>query len=133
VPTELILLSDKLNLIDVCKVPLKAYHGALWRLRDGWVIHLKDDDLPAVQRFTLFHEAFHILAHCKTTPVFSKRGISLGFFNELLANFFTVAVLMPEEWVKEKWAEVKDINKMAAIFDVPRPVMCVRLREMGLV
>jgi len=35
---------------------------------------LQNDDTSAAQRFTLFHEAFHILAHYRTTPVFRKRG-----------------------------------------------------------
>jgi hypothetical protein len=40
---------------------------------------------------------------------------------------------MPREWVREKWAEVHDLNRIAEIFDVPESVMCLRLRLLGLI
>ena len=68
-----------------------------------------------------------------TIPVFRKRGAIGGSFNELLADYFAMCTLMPRQWVREKWAEVKDLDRMAEIFDVPKPAMCVRLRQLGLV
>lgn len=133
VPAELVSLADEQYPIEVRLLPLKAYHGGIWHLREGWVIQLKEDDSPAAQRFTLFHEAFHILAHCRTTPVFKRRGVKVGAFNELLATYFAVSILMPEEWVKEKWAEVPDLDKMAEIFGVPKSPMCIRLKRLGLI
>jgi len=40
---------------------------------------------------------------------------------------------MPREWVKEKWTEVKDLGRMTQIFDVPKALMWLRLREIGLI
>jgi hypothetical protein len=40
---------------------------------------------------------------------------------------------MPREWVREKWAEVHDLNRIAEFFDVPESVMCLRLRLLGLI
>ena len=119
--------------IEIRTLPLKAYHGALWHLEDGWVIHLNAEDKPAKQRVTLFHEAFHILAHSRATPVFRKRGIKEGLFNEMLADYFSGCVLMPKEWVKEKWAQVNDLKQMAEIFQVTQVSMWIRLKTMGLV
>jgi len=133
VPTVFIALTGARRAIEVRSVPLKVYHGAIWRLREGWVIQLKADDLSSVKRFTLFHEAFHILAHCRTIPVFKKRGITQGSFNELLADHFAICTLMPREWVKEKWAESKDLDRMAEIFDAPKSAMYIRLRQLGLI
>ena len=135
VPTDLISLADEQHPIEISLLPLKAYHGGIWRLREGWVIQLKDSDTSASQRFTLFHEAFHILAHChcRTTPVFRKRGTLQGCFNEMLADYFAICVLMPREWVKEKWAEVNDLERMAEIFVVPKPAMWLRLRQLNLI
>jgi len=133
VPTGLVALADEQHTIETRLLPLKAHHGAIWYLREGWVIQLKGDDTSASKRFTLFHEVFHILAHCQTTPVFRKRGTIQGSFNELLADYFAACILMPREWVKEKWAEVKNLDRMAEIFDVPKPAMCIRLRQLGLV
>ncbi len=132
-PSELISVADEQHTIETRLLPLKVYHGAIWHLREGWVIQLKDDVSSASKRFTLFHEAFHILAHCRTTPVFRKRGTMQGSFNELLADYFATCILMPKEWVKKKWAEVKDVDVMAEMFDAPKSAMWLRLRQLGLV
>jgi hypothetical protein len=133
VPTALIRLIDQKGITEVRPVPLKAYHGAIWRPKEGWIIQVKADDTPPMKRFTLFHEAFHILAHCRTSPVFRKRGAIRGSFNELLADYFSICILIPRQWIKEKWAEVKDLDRIAEIFDAPKSAMCIRLRQLGLV
>ena len=133
VPTEIISLADGQHPVEVRLVPLKACHGAVWHLQEEWVIQLNENDTPATRRFILFHEVFHILAHCRTIPVFRKKGTKEGSFNELLADYFAVCILMPREWVREKWAEVKDLDRMAEIFDVPKSAMCIRLKRLGLI
>jgi len=133
VPARLVAIFDQQHTVEARQLPLKVYHGAIWRQRDAWVIQLKDSDALATKRFSLFHEAFHILAHCRATPVFRKRGSIVGSFNELLADHFAACVLMPREWVREKWAEVKDLNRIAEIFDVPKSAMCIKLRQLGLI
>ncbi|MDH5695995.1 MAG: ImmA/IrrE family metallo-endopeptidase [Dehalococcoidia bacterium] len=133
VPTGLVTLFDKRHSIEVRQVSLKVYHGAIWYQNDDWVIQIKGSDAPATQRFSIFHEAFHILAHSRTTPVFRKRGAIVGSFNELLADHFAGCVLMPRQWVKEKWAEVGDLDRMAEIFNVPKSAMCIKLRQLGLI
>jgi hypothetical protein len=133
VPSELISLFDQQHVIEVRLLPLTAHHGGIWRVGDKWVIQLRRDDTPARRRFTLFHEAFHILAHCKSKPVFRKRGVEQGCFNEVLADCFSTRILMPTEWVIEKWPEVKDLDRMAGIFDVPKSVMWLTIRALHLV
>jgi hypothetical protein len=133
VSTELVMLFDPQNPVEIRQLPLKAYHGAIWSQQDGWVIQVKNSDAAPTMRFTVFHEAFHILAHCRTTPVFRKRGSVVGSFNELLADHFAFCTLMPREWVVEKWTEIKDLNRMAEIFVVPKSAMCIRLRQLGLI
>jgi Zn-dependent peptidase ImmA (M78 family) len=66
--------------------------------------------------------------------VFKKASCSQGgSFNELLADHFAGVILLPEKCVKEKWAEVKDINQMAAIFDVPKPIVWFALKHLSLI
>lgn len=133
VPTELALLADGHHPIEVRLLPLKVYHGAIWRLREGWVIQLKKNDTPARRRYTLFHETFHILAHCNISAVVFRKSKAIhGSFNELVADHFASCVLMPREWVNRKWVEVNDIDKMAEIFVVPKQAMCVSLKRLGL-
>jgi len=133
VSTKLVKVFDPENPVEIRQLKLKAYHGAIWSQQDGWVIQVKDSDAAPTVRFTIFHEAFHILAHCRTTPVFRKRGSVVGSFNELLADYFAFCILMPREWVAEKWAEVRNLERMAEIFVVPKSAMCIRLRQMGLI
>lgn len=134
VPADLITRADDNLPIEIRKVPLKAYHGAVWRLSDCWLVQLNSNDIPARQRFTLYHEIFHILAHCKATPVFKKATDSQeGSFNELLADHFAATILIPTEWVKKLWPEVKDISRMAAIFDAPRSIVWFALKRLRLI
>ena len=133
VPIELVSLADEQHPIEVRLVPLTAYHGAIWHLKDGWIIQLNENDAPATRRFTLFHEIFHILAHRKATPVFRKGELKAGHFNELLAEQFAISILMPAEMVRRKWAESNSLSKMAEIFDVPKSVACVRLKLLHLI
>jgi len=133
VSTRLVTLFDQHHRIEVRRLPLRVYHGAIWRHKDSWVIQVKDSDVSATQRFTIFHEAFHILAHSRTNPVFRKRGSIVGSFNELLADGFASCILMPRQWVKEKWTEIKDLDGMAEIFAVPKSAMCIRLKWLGLI
>ena len=133
VPTELVSLADEQNPIEVRSVPLTAFHGAIWCLKDSWVIQVNKNDPPATTRFTLFHEAFHILAHRRATPVFRKRGLESGCFNELLAEQFAACILIPAKWVRKEWVKVNDLSKVAKIFDVPKPVACFRLKFLQLI
>lgn len=133
VPASLITRAAGDIPIEVRQVPLKAYRGAVWRLSNSWVVQLNSNDPTARQRFTLYHEIFHILAHSKATPVFKKAGCNLeGSFNEMLADHFSAACLLPDKLVKKIWPKVRDIDRMAALFDVPRPVVWLSLRLMGL-
>jgi hypothetical protein len=132
VPTNLAMLADEENGVEVRLVPLKAYHGGLWRSQGKWIVQLNANDTPARRRFTLFHEVFHIRAHLKTTPVFSKIGCKAGSFNESLADYFGACVLAPPQWVEKEWAKFKDVARMAAHFDVPYVIMFVMLKRVGL-
>jgi hypothetical protein len=134
VPNDLITHTDDNLPIEVRRVPLKAYRGAVWQLSNCWVVQLNSNNSPARQRFTLYHEIFHILAHSKATPVFKKAGYGrAGSFNEILADHFAAACLLPSKWVKKLWPEVKDVSQMAAIFEVPKPIVWLALKHLDLI
>ena len=133
VPTDLVSLMDEQLPVEIHSLPLAAYHGATWYLGDRWVIQLRNDDTLFEKRSTLFHEAFHILARRSTSPVCQKRGFGQDSFNELLADHFAACVLMPREWLAEKWEETKDPDRMSKIFCAPESEMSIRLKRMGLI
>jgi Zn-dependent peptidase ImmA (M78 family) len=119
--------------IEIRRVPLKAYHGAVWQLDGTWIIHINSLDKPARQKVTLFHEIFHILAHWRGTPIFRRRGVKEGLFNEMLADYFAGCLLMPVSWIKGKWAEVEDLKKMAELFQVTDVSMWIRLKTLDFI
>jgi Zn-dependent peptidase ImmA (M78 family) len=133
VPDNLITEDCDNHPIVVRYVPLQASHGAVWKLDDCWIIHLNRRDIPAKQRFTLYHELFHVLAHSEGSCTFKKSKDTVVYFNEVLADHFSANILIPSDLAKQKWAENQDINRMADIFDVPRPVMFLSLRNLGLI
>lgn len=133
VPSELISVFDRHNKIEVHELPLKTCHGGIWHIEDRWIIQLRKEDTSAMKRFVLFHEAFHMLAHHKAEPVFKKRGVLQGSFNELLADYFATSILLPNEWVIRKWTEVHDLDRVAKTFHAPRPLTYLRLKRLGFV
>jgi hypothetical protein len=119
--------------VEIREVPLKYAHGAVWSLKDAWVIHLNSRDSSARKRFTLYHEIFHVLAHCNATPIFKKPNQPGGSFNEMLADFFSGMMVLPEDKLREKWGEIGDIKQIATIFDVPETVMYCGLKWIKLI
>ena len=49
-----------------------------------------------------------------------------------MADHFASCTKMPREWVRKKWVVTKDLGRMARIFGVSKPVMCIRLKRLGL-
>jgi len=140
--TEAISLFDSQHTTEVREVPLKACHGAIWNIDNKWVIQLNINETPAMKRYTLFHEVFHILAHLEAKPVFRRPifGSQLynkrpgeTYFNEKLASYFSACFLAPRDMVEEWWAHVMDVDRMSEIFDLPKSVMWIRLRKFGLI
>ena len=133
VPAELIPLADKKHPIEVRMIPLSCCNGATWNIDDCWVIHLNENDPLATRRFTLFHEAFHVITQCNGCYSLKGRVDRGHSFCELLAERFASSILMPREWVKKKWLEGNDLDEMAKIFVVPKPVIYIELKLLKLV
>ena len=119
--------------VYITSVPLFSNHSAVWRLESRWMVFLNNRDTSEANRFGLFHEAFHILAHSQGTPQFREGNNLRGSFIEGLADYFAMAVLMPRGWIHEKWPEIQDATGMAEFFKVTRSTAFLRLRQLGLV
>ena len=125
VSTELVRLADESRPVEVRQVCLNACCAATWKLEDSWVIQVSARATPQRRRVSVFHEAFHIMAHSRSpvAPAFRRRGSEDGCFNELLADHFAVCVLTPRHHVSPRWARTPDLEQIARAFDVPPPVM----------
>ena len=81
-----------------------------------------------IQRFTAFHELFHMLqnkpGYCRTT--------SAGDLEERLANHFAESMLMPAKWIKKYWRRFHNIYALAIIFDVTPEMVESRLKALNL-
>ena len=90
---------------------------------------------PNRQRFSIAHELGHyILDH---NPVYSDaepEEISTPTsINEREANAFAAELLMPEEWVREDWKELKNSSQMAIRYIVSDQSMWIRLEDIRLI
>jgi hypothetical protein len=120
--------------VEIRLVPLKHAHGAVWRLKDTWVIHLNEKDSERRKRFTLYHELFHVLTYNELSFRYREAGRNANNeFVEMLADLFSGLVVTPLEVVREKWPEIRDIKKMAAFFGVPDTVMYCGLKYTKLI
>ena len=133
IPNHVITYIDEKNPIEVRLISLKNHHGALWRLPDGWVIHLNSKDEINTRRFTLFHEAFHIITHSKDENVSIGYRSKKGPFTEMLAELFSLCLLMPAVWIRQLYRQTDDLHKMVLIFQAPEPAVYMRLRYLHLI
>jgi hypothetical protein len=132
VPTDLVSLIDGQD-IEIRTLSFKGCSGAVCFFDNKWIIYLNAKDPLASRRFSLFHEAFHVLAHSNTTPIFKKIGSAEGSFNECLADVFAGSLLAPNEWINKIWEDVHDVKETAKIFAVPESFMWIRLKRLGII
>jgi hypothetical protein len=118
VPIDIIHKVNPLSKIEIRNIPLKACNGALWRMKNEWVMYLNSNDSPLEQRVTVFHELFHIVAHMKGVPMFKKPKAQEGHFLEMLASTFALQMLMPRRYFETAWEKYRDNKVLAEIFQV---------------
>ena len=122
--------------------------GVLVRDGDRAVIGVNRDHHRNRQRFTAAHEFGHFLLHEGDTYVDS--GFRVNFRDlesgsgtkrqEVEANAFAAALLMPEAWVKAAFRERSfeldgdddDLGTLAKQFGVSAQAMAIRLATLGL-
>lgn len=127
VPSNLIAVFDPGQRVLVKLRPIAPLRGVVQPDPRGWGIVI-DSTLPrGAQRFSLFHEGFHILQ--RTGAV---RFDGPAEYGEWLADQFAARILMPREWVTELAKKANDLQQLCAIFKVSREAMSKRLKELGL-
>jgi hypothetical protein len=92
------------------------------------------------QRFTVAHELGHWVCHAnerpEAEPVYCRQVHVAEPADRALereANVFAAELLMPEEAVRQAWAESDDVDSSAARLDVSPTAMRWRLYSFGLV
>lgn len=152
VPTPIESIAEKLGIIIQKEDFDGDLSGILFRDPDGVIIGVNSLHSNPRRRFTIAHEIGHYILH-KGDPVHIDRGFRVNFrdskssmaidFEEIEANAFAAALLMPEkkviETVKKKFKEGIDLEdntelkKIADEFEVSQQAMLIRLVNLGLI
>lgn len=93
-----------------------------------WIIVLNEEQSPARQRFTLFHEFKHILDHGASGRLYTS-----DWEAERAADYFAGCLLMPKPALKQVFCNLtQDISRLAAHFGASQQAVRVRLQQTGL-
>jgi hypothetical protein len=113
--------------------PLEVSGTTRW-VRGLWLIVIHKGEHPGRVRFSLAHEAKHVIDH----PVKDVAYVPVGTMTasqrrEKVCDHFAACLLMPRPWVKRLWGQgVQDIAALADCFGVSHEAMRVRLQVLGL-
>ena len=108
--------------------------GSMHWVRGRWHIILNGAEPVVRQRYSLAHEAKHLLdapfIHLLYPALY---GMTSDERSERVADFFAACLLMPRPWVKKVWGRgVHDLRLLAAMFAVSQTAMRIRLLQIGL-
>lgn len=131
VPSNLVGLFDPGRHVHIQAIRCNGRRGGLWFQDGEWLIQVNAREPERAQRFTIFHEGFHILRQTGVLAVASDDPAAV----EWLADRFAACLLMPEGWMREVATRVKRCRAMtmAGVFQVSQSAMRIRLAELGLV
>lgn len=95
------------------------------------------DEISYRNRFTMAHELGHVLLSHVTEEKPKKRDTNFSAStydnDEIAANSFAAALIMPEEMVRNLFPAARSIQQLAEAFGVSTVAMSYRLRNLGLV
>ena len=125
--------------------------GMIAKRGDSVNVLVNQNDYPKRKRFTIAHELGHHFLHLLSIDegefVDSEDEVKVDLFRdtesmtdpefaakyiEVEANQFAAALLMPEEFIRQVYAETEDIEVMADFFEVSRLALENRLKQLGL-
>jgi Zn-dependent peptidase ImmA (M78 family) len=120
-------------------------HGLLARRTGATSVYVEADDSPVRKRFTVAHELGHLVLHLAgqdgefvdnadnfRTASDPDAAWTPERRREWEANVFASALLMPADLVRRKWPEIRDVEGMAAWFQVSLQAMAIRLQDLGI-
>lgn len=120
--------------------------GMIARRGGDVTLLVKQSDPPARKRFTIAHELGHYFLHLngqdgqfvdgeanlfRRTPAPAEETTPQRR-QEIQANLFAAALLMPEELVRQQWPLLRSVEEMAKLFNVSVPAMGFRIDQLGL-
>lgn len=118
VPMELVHGFDPERAVEIRYLPMSCHYGAVWFVNDAWVLHLNSNQPPSMNRYVAFHEGYHIL--CRLSAMSEgDSGDNCRPFNEALADYFAASILMPRDWLIDRWPGIRSIPGLSELFQAP--------------
>ena len=133
VPDSVVTDLPRVTVERVGRIPVS---GSVHWAKGLWVISLNRHEPVARRRFSLFHEAKHVLDAPFGDVLYpSWRGLSGEERAEQVANHFAACLLMPKAWVRRAYFNhgPTSVPRLAAQFEVSQAAMRYRLESLGLV
>lgn len=148
-------ITERLN-ITVIQQPFEnnAISGLLYRDGQNVVIGVNSSHPPTRKRFTVAHEIGHYIMHeGNKLHVDNDVNFRVNFrltdnenshdIQEIEANAFAAALLMPEDLIKKAISELEyivdlssdyddQIDHLASLFEVSKQALLIRLGKLGL-
>jgi hypothetical protein len=125
-----------LNRVYVERLSPVPVSGSTHWARGRWIIVLNENEPLVRQRYTLAHEAKHVLDHPFIGDLYpAQLAVTSTERAEQVADFFAAALLMPRVWVKRVWCDegVQNLRQICRRFRVSQLAMQIRLLQLGLV
>ena len=145
IPVDPVILANRLGIkVHNAKFSDDSLSGMIAKRGNSVTLLVNESDPPYRKRFTIAHELGHHFLHLLADGDFVDSTVDLfrdedtppeatgSRRAEVQANQFAAALLMPGEFVRESFAECKDLNELARHFNVSESAMGFRLSRLGL-
>ena len=146
VPIDPVLLANRIGVtVYNAKFAADKWAGLISKRDHATRIFVEQSDPPYRKRFSIAHELGHHFLHLvedgeivdRRADMFREREVSVESMSEerlqeIQANWFAAALLMPEDLVRMEWQTRPDIRHMAELFNVSEEAMGYRLDALNL-
>jgi Zn-dependent peptidase ImmA (M78 family) len=146
VPVDPVVLASRLGVaVYNAKFSEDNLAALLSRRGDNVTILINESDPPYRKRFSIGHELGHHLLHLQgdgevvdhTPDMFRVADPTLeqrepGWRQEVEANQFAAALLMPGDLVRNEWENNPSLPFLARMFNVSEEAMAIRLGVLGI-
>lgn len=144
IPVDPVVLANRLGIkVHNAKFSQEGVSGVIAKRGDYVSLLVNEADAPARKRFTIAHELGHHFLHLVRDGAFVDKEVDLfrgepgeedaRKQEEVQANQFAAALLMPEELVRTEFEAAPDLTAIARLFNVSEAAMGFRLSQLRLI
>ena len=146
IPVDPVVLANREGIVvNNAKFSDDNLVGIIAKRGNNVTLLVNQSDPPFRKRFTIAHELGHHFLHLLSDGDFVDGDADLFRLppesaeeetakrrQEIQANMFAAALLMPEEAMREEWRRLRSIEQMARLFNVSEQAMGFRVDQLRL-